>query len=352
MQLKSGNFYKEYHSHKTKHLVTVKEGLSNGDQNGDQTFIYLCGDSSLDNKHWFFRTHKSKSNQMNDSKFTAAAVNGYEHILHSPSRMVMDVSYPMNDLAERRFGSGKVVTIMSSIEESTIADREASATGMLYPDHFIRDNITEQDYLIVSVGGNDIALNPTIRTAFNMAMLVRSPTWMIENHVAPGFGYFVKLFQSKILNMVRNIVGKNGVYPKEILICMIYYPNSIPGGSWANDTLGLLGYDDDPDKLQLVVRCLFEAISNIGFPGLNTKVTPLPLFQVLSEESDYVQRVEPSVSGGRKMASAFLNHLFGGRDEKENKKKRKESGRRSGGSGRSRSLVGEEAVVNTRSTYL
>jgi hypothetical protein len=328
LQIKSGDFYKEYHSHKTKHLVTLKEGLTldSADVSSDngQTFIYLCGDSSLDNKHWFFHSRTNKSKQMKNNHFTSNAVNGFENILTSPSRMVMDVSYHMNDLAERRFGSGQVCTIMSSIEESTIADREQSPSGMLYQDHFIRDNITENDILIVSVGGNDIALNPTVRTAFNMAMLVRSPMWMIEQHVAPGFGYFVKLFQSRIAKMIRTIVGKGGIYPKEILICMIYYPNPIPGGSWADHTLKLLGYDDHPDKLQLVIRCLFDAISNIGFKKLSshTKVTPFPLFKVLNEDNDYCQRVEPSVSGGRKMANAFLNHLFGSEKKKKQSPKR------------------------------
>jgi hypothetical protein len=108
-------------------LVTLKAALS---KQGCDSFIYLCGDSSLDNKHWFFNSRKSKTSQMNLG-FTAPALNGYEDVLHTPSRMVKDVCYHMNDLAAEKYGPGRVCTIMSSIEESTIEDRFAAASGLL-----------------------------------------------------------------------------------------------------------------------------------------------------------------------------------------------------------------------------
>ena len=43
----------------------------------------------------------------------------------------------------------------------------------------------------VSVGGNDIALAPTLRTMVSMFALTRSPVWMIKRGIAPGFSYFV-----------------------------------------------------------------------------------------------------------------------------------------------------------------
>merc|ERR1712217_906891 len=45
--------------------------------------------------------------------------------------------------------------------------------GLLPADQFINDHITAGDYLIVSVGGNDIALRPSLCTMLNMFMLVR-----------------------------------------------------------------------------------------------------------------------------------------------------------------------------------
>jgi hypothetical protein len=184
---------------------------------------------------------------------------------------------------------------------------------LFFKDRFIRDNITTNDRLIVSVGGNDIALSPTIRTAVNMAMLTRSPEWMIRLGCAPGFGYFVNLFQERIEEMILRIVS-GGQCPAEIIICMIYYPDMVSGGSWADHTLRVLGYDANPEKLQLIIRTLFETIQLRGFFKLEKKgavVTTMPLFEVLTEHEDYVQRVEPSVQGGRKMAATFLTALYG-----------------------------------------
>ena len=311
LRIKSGTFYSEYHSHKIKHLQTLKAALS---KQGCDSFIYLCGDSSLDNKHWFFNSQRSKTSQMNQSSFTAPAVNGYEDVLHTPARMVKDVCYHMNNLAAQRFGPGHVCTIMSSIEESTIEDRFFATSGLLIQDHFIADNITTNDRLIVSVGGNDIALSPTIRTVVNMAMLTRSPEWMIRCGVAPGFGYFVNLFHGRIEEMIVRILSGKGQCPAEIIICMIYYPDVVSGGSWADQTLRLLGYDKNPVKLQLIIKKLFETIQKRGFLKLTKMgavVSTMPLFEVLTEHEDYVQRVEPSVKGGEKMAEAFLNTLFG-----------------------------------------
>ena len=71
---------------------------------------------------------------------------------------------------------------------------------------------------------------------------------------------------------------------------------------------------DHPAKLQLIIRALFEAIEARGLavPGLHPgTVEAFPLFEVLDGKTsaDYVQRVEPSVAGGRKMAKALFARL-------------------------------------------
>ena len=48
-------------------------------------------------------------------------------------------------------------------------------------DQLIRDRITEEDVLIVSIGGNDIALQPLLCTIVNIALLVLgTPESMLE----------------------------------------------------------------------------------------------------------------------------------------------------------------------------
>lgn len=92
---------------------------------------------------------------------------------------------------------------------------------------------------------------------------------------------------------------------------MIYYPDEKPGESWADPMLKLLGYDSDPEKLQVVIDKVFEyATQKVHIPG--TRVIALPLSKVLDGKttSDYSARVEPSVTGGHKMADLILDALF------------------------------------------
>jgi hypothetical protein len=124
--------------------------------------------------------------------------------------------------------------------------------------------------------------------------------------------------------------------PKKILVCMIYYPGVDNVPSWANAALSALGYNQNPAKLQLLIRKVFEEatryvwsdsirfILKFRFNTLNeprthtnessiritgTQVIPVPLFVTLdgSRKKDYVGRVEPSAKGGRKMAEQLLD---------------------------------------------
>lgn len=304
-QIDAGIFYEEYHGHRTSHLQIVINRF--GAMEERPRLIYLAGDSSLDNKHWFFSGFPPKNQQMFSSTFTEGAVNGYESILNPP-RMVMDVSYWLNRLASERLGPRKVCTINTSIEESTVSDRKE---GLRPQDEIIRENISERDMLIISVGGNDVALKPTIATIINMAMLTRSPEWLIRAGWAPGMSYFVGLFGTSVEEFVRKLTaGPNK--PAKVVVCMLYYLDEKPGGSWADFVLGKLGYDTNPGKLQLIIRTLYDRLVQRGFTADGTVVETFPLFTVLDGKNsdDYVQRVEPSVQGGRKMADALLRHLF------------------------------------------
>jgi hypothetical protein len=307
-RLNAGKFYEEYHGHQIGHLQKLHSQLK---QDGAESFIFLAGDSSLDNKHWFFEDSQAKRDQMNDPRFTAAALNGYDAHL-KPQRMVMDVAYWMNSVASERFGSGKVVCLNGAIEESTVQLREDD--GLQPQDEFVRDNVGPEDSIVLSLGGNDIALRPTSATIFNMALLTRLPNAWLLNKTgwAPGFAHFEGLFRVRIEAILRKLVAKTA--PKKIIVCMIYYPNQVPGGSWADQTLSLLGYDTDPSKLQLIIRSVFKAMAAKGFDVPGTEVEAYPLFEVMDGtiEADYEQRVEPSVQGGQKMAGGLLRALFGG----------------------------------------
>lgn len=340
-KIRSVDFYEEYHGHTIEHLQIVQtyfEGVkSNGGIDG---IIYFAGDSSLDNKYWF--------------KDSAAAVNGYEHIL-TPARSRKDISYWMN-FQEQQAGSTsasdthdgrRYAAINCSVEESTVGAR---SWGRLLPqDEFIKQHITGDDVLVVSVGGNDIALKPSPCTIVNMLTLVNCvPFTCLQNYTCGcalpcddylfgcctscasdllafpcGIGYFVHLFRTRIEAYLANMLGLSSFLGtckrnssttntttttttkvRKVLICMIYYPDEMQTGSWADKTLGALGYSSDPSKLQLVIRTIFKMATNqISLPGI--QVTAVPLFSAMDgKTSDYYsQRVEPSAVGGEYMSA-------------------------------------------------
>lgn len=304
-RLNSGAFYETYHGHDVAHLERVHDYFSALPLR--PPMIFLAGDSSFDNKHWFFKSYPDKRRQMKDPQFTAEALNGYENLLQPP-RMVMDVSFWLNSYAEYRFGKSQVVAVNASVEESTIQSR---ADNLLPQDAFLRDHIREGDFVVLSVGGNDVALAPTFRTIANMAMLTRAPDALIRSGLAPGMSYFEDLFGRRIEALVRRLVAAEAK-PAKVLVCMLYFLDERPGGSWADYVLGKLGYDTNPGKLQLIIQTLYTRLSNRGFSVPGTIVETFPLFEVLDgkDTNDYVQRVEPSVQGGRKMGQAILNALY------------------------------------------
>jgi hypothetical protein len=301
--LESGSFYAEYHGHQVQHLQVLHQALIDNCVHDEKpNFIFLAGDSSLDNKHWFFNESIAKKRQMKDPSFTAPCVNGYEQVLNPP-RSVQDVAYHLNNRAAQLYGPSKLITINASVEESTIADRDS---GLLPHDEFIRDHITENDVLVVSLGGNDVALRPTTRTILSIGVLTRLPDTAIQSCVAVGMGQMEWLFHDRIEIILNQMTAKTR--PKKIIVCMIYYLDETPGGSWADGVLAALGYNSNPAKVQLIIKTLFQRIENRGFDIPGTTVECFPLFEVLDgkDTNDYVQRVEPSVQGGKKMADALL----------------------------------------------
>lgn len=82
------------------------------------------------------------------------------------------------------------------------------------------------------------------------------------------------------------------------------------GESWADAALGALRYNDRPEGLQAAIQSIYEqAAREVRVDGM--EVRSGPLFAVLGGKTagDYVQRVEPSVEGGREMAAMLLQTM-------------------------------------------
>jgi len=329
----AARFFAEYKGHPLDQLELVHQTLAPS----ADTVIFLAGDSSLDNKHWFFDGHRTKEGQLLGKKkrtFIGEATNGYERIL-SPPRAVKDVAYWMNYLALERIGKpGSVVTINASVEESTIGERMAQeklgAGGLLHHDKFIRDHLgtsPADDVVVISVGGNDVALRPSVGTIAAVLALTTMPMAVLNTlgRWSPGFAHMEAMFHDEVEAILQRIVNlpARRKAPRLIVACMIYYLDERPGGSWADHVLAQLGYDANPVKLQFIISLLFDRLRERGFAvtspdGSAVPVASLPLFRVLDgkDTRDYCQRVEPSVEGGRKMAGAILDvvaHRLGDR---------------------------------------
>lgn len=285
-QLNSRLFYGEYHGHRVDHLETIIQTFKK--LSPSKKFVYLAGDSSLDNKYWIKRDHMD-------------AINSYDIVLNPPV-MIPDISYHMNNKLPDYF------TINTSIEESTLAERE---NELLPQDKIIQKYITNDDVLIVSVGGNDVALKPSIATMFNMLKMTYMnsiETMKKGPDVTWGMNYFIKMFKDDVEKYVLKLIGNKR--PKKIIICMIYYPDQKETGSWADKTLGALNYNSNPEKLQCAIEQMFiHATCQIKIPGC--EIIPFPMFKVLDgkDTNDYIDRVEPSNQGGNKLAVAFCNMI-------------------------------------------
>jgi hypothetical protein len=147
-KINASKFYFEYKGHTVSDLtqfrtITLAE-------RPHKPIIYLAGDSSLDNKHWFSKT-------VEDTSLEVPSI--YSSTLEPP-RPKLDVAFWMNHLLGER-----ATCINTAIEESMLRERDHT---LLSQDEFIRDNIRAEDVLIVSVGANDVALRPTAMTIFNM----------------------------------------------------------------------------------------------------------------------------------------------------------------------------------------
>lgn len=164
----------------------------------------------------------------------------------------------------------------------------------------------------MSVGGNDVALKPSLATAFNMlkGVFLNSTESIASNPSrAWGMKHFVRLLRDETKLYIERLVSKRK--PAAVIVCMIYFPDErtdVP--SWANSTLGFLAYNSEPAKLQSFIRAVFDcATKQIDIEG--SKTVACPLFSALDgkDSSLYVARVEPSEAGGEAMAKLISRSL-------------------------------------------
>ena len=288
-------FYAEWAGHPVADLATVHTALYT--ERPKTPIIYLAGDSSLDNKAWI------PSSGPGGEPLSVPVPDIYSSFL-DPAKPKADVAFWLN-----HYLGSKASVINAAVEASLLRQRE---TALLPHDEFIRDHIRSDDILIVSIGANDIALDPntaTMRHMFQLAWL--SSRKSIEEGTASSLRYFRHMFKDQISKYISQLVSKQK--PRAIIVCMIYFPLEASASSqtsWADSQLKMLGYGRYPDQLQAAIRQIYEsATALVKIEG--STVVPCAVYEALDgkNEGDYVARVEPSVEGGRKLAALLREKI-------------------------------------------
>lgn len=293
-------FYNQYHGHPTRDLAILHRHL----HSQHKRIVWLAGDSSLDNKHWLgtlasklFRNATlvvTPPVKLIDVSPLPLALRG---AFEEPKSGLEDVAFWLNS----EFDGSPFSALNCAVEESTLFDR---TTTLLAHDEFVREHMRRNDVLIVSVGGNDIGLNPSLRTIVSLFILVRlTPMWLLERLPAWLLGNMQDLFGTQVQRYIERLVTHQ--VPETILVCMYYYPCT-KGAGWPDRTLAALGYDASPERLQRAIDVIFRRVtSHIRIEGAT--VVPVQLSHVLdhNDAMDYRDRVEPSSQGGHKMAQHF-----------------------------------------------
>jgi hypothetical protein len=289
-KINTSQFYLEWRGHPIEDLECFRAITLQ--HRPKKPLVYLAGDSSLDNKYWV------PSSGPGGEHLTVQVPEIYKQTLER-AKPKPDVAFWLNHVLGE-----KATCINTAIEETLLRERDEV---LLPHDEFIRDNISKDDILIVSVGANDIALRPTtstMRHMFQLAWLTRRSS--ITAGTASSLSHFAHLFHSCTESYIKRLTAKTK--PRAVIVCMIYFPLEKQYGqsSWADVQLKTLGYERDPSILQEAIRKMYEmGTCRIKVEG--TEIIPCALFEVMdgSRASEYTARVEPSVEGGKKMAERF-----------------------------------------------
>lgn len=269
--LSSGPFWNTYHGHPPAYLQEIL-------YHTPSPRIFLAGDSTLDNKYWLPTT----AHPLPES---------YRGLL-SPPLTRRDIAYWLNTIGCE---VSKLTAVNCAVEATTLQERK---NELLTLDEVIVQHVTGEDVLIVSVGGNDIALRPQI----GLAIAVLLATYL-------GGEWGANIMRQHFVDRMREYVGKltRRVKPRLIIVCSLYFLDENEEPSWANWVLKVLRYGSQPERVQGVMRRVGEWMRE-GLGGMEGVVV-VPLYEALDgkRSEDYVQRVEPSEEGGRKMAKLLLS---------------------------------------------
>jgi hypothetical protein len=147
----------------------------------------------------------------------------------------------------------------------------------------LRDVPADATHLFISAGGNDAIMNADI-----LRLPARSAAEVFD-----ALANRASDFEFQYGAMLKAALSRN----LPTAVCTIYYPNFTDSFTQKIATVALSAFND------VIIR---QATLN-GLPFLDLRL-------ICNETSDYANEIEPSVSGGRKIAAKILetaeNHDF------------------------------------------
>lgn len=262
--INSYEFYGHYFGHTTEHLSILHDYF----RSLGKHIIWLMGDSSLDNKNW-----------VPEPKLPA--VNGYENVLR-PAFSRQDVCYHLNV----KLVGTQYVCINAAREEARICNFWNIGPSFIDKEH---------DIVILSIGGNDVILRPSIWTIATLAI----GNYLIPECFIQYLMWIPNPLKTIFYTQTRALV--ESIPCNKVHLCTVYYPCEVSEWSWASKTLDAINIS----KMQRAIR--------VCFTEYHSKIAPsIPLYEALDpkDPADYVQRVEPSIGGGAKLAALIYERVF------------------------------------------
>lgn len=223
-------FFAPYHGHDVAHLEAVRRLLLAG---GTRRFLYLAGDSSLDNKAWL----------AGEEPVPAAA--GWERALRpAGARLPPDVAAQINTRLAARARAGAAQSagagwtcINAAVEESTLAARLGGTPPA--QDAWLARVLAPSDALVVSVGGNDVVLAPSLATVAALAaLLLGASDAALRDGSAWGMAHVVALFKGGVEAYIARLCEH--ATPAAVIVCFPYFPHE-GGAGWADTALACMG---------------------------------------------------------------------------------------------------------------
>jgi len=294
------DYYSNWDGHIINNLAAVLAGL----RATSKPVAFLAGDSTVDNKYWLVDSPNPAFDRPEamifdpdsyvDKAWIGPAVGGYETVL-SPPNMLKDVAYWMTVSGWELADNFRFSALNTAVEATFLAGRSTNPTPQ---DEFIKDNIGSEDFLVVSVGGNDFALNPT------QATQMATSQWF-QGQRNEALNHFHTIYNKETVAYVEYLTSR--VRPRAIFIASQLFPG-VQGTAWAaaEAALTAVQYSAFPEGLQGLIMAVYNrSIVPIEISG--TQVVPFPLFEALdgTVETDYAYRVEPSLTGGEKFGRAL-----------------------------------------------